>query len=241
MIVDIMDNRESPEEVLSVLEAHLPYSLPVLRRLQFMNFPGGQTPDSHVLSTFDKELPAQDFAVAYLDFSRGPETEMWLYSSIENPSTDGNNTVCEEQILGLLKRVRYIESQIAQDRREWPGVVLIGTLHEKILGILEGHLMVKEKTYEHFKFIFKVENLPTEAPLLDKELSYSTVKLSDIPLVLSRTHIPRKEYWISCRCCKEVLTKFQENIETLSKCYNHNTCRNSNRLGIPRCFQLMLL
>jgi len=208
MAIDITDSREPPTEVLSVLEQHLPYSLPVLRRLQFMNFPGGQTSDSHVLSTFDKELPAQDFAVAYLDFSRSPETEMWLYSSIENPVTDGNNTVCEEQILELLKRVRDIESQIAQDRREWPGVVLIGTLHEKILGILEKHARVKEKTYKHFKFIFKVENLPTGVPLPDKELSYSTVKLSDIPLVLSRTHIPRKEYWVSCRCCKEILTKF---------------------------------
>jgi hypothetical protein len=208
MTIDIIASREPPKEVLSVLEQHLPYSLPVLRRLQFMNFPGGQTPDSHVLSTFDKELPAQDFAVAYLDFSRGPETEMWLYSSIENPGTDWNAIICEEQILELLKRVRDIESQMAQDRREWPGVVLIGTLHEKILGILEKNSMVKEKTYEHFKFIFKVENLPIGAPLLDKELSYSTVKLSDIPLVLSRTHIPRKEYWVSCRCCKEILTKF---------------------------------
>jgi hypothetical protein len=208
MTIDIIASREPPKEVLSVLEQHLPYSLPVLRRLQFMNFPGGQTPDSHVLSTFDKELPAQDFAVAYLDFSRGPETEMWLYSSIENPGTDWNAIICEEQILELLKRVRDIESQMAQDRREWPGVVLIGTLHEKILGILEKNSMVKEKTYEHFKFIFKVENLPIGAPLLDKELSYSTVKLSDIPLVLSRTHIPRKEYWVSCRCYKMVLTTF---------------------------------
>jgi hypothetical protein len=208
MAVDIIDSREPPRSVLSVLEQHLPYSLPVLRRLQFMNFPGGQTPDSHILSTFDKEVPAQDFAVAYLDLSRGPETEMWLYSSIENPGIDGNSTVCEEQILELLKRVRDIESQIAQDRRQWPGKVLIGTLHEKILGILEKHAMVKEKTYEHFKFIFKVENLPTGAPLLDKELSYSTVKLSDIPLILSRTHIPRQEYWVSCRCCREALTKF---------------------------------
>ena len=208
MAIDITDSREPPTEVLSVLEQHLPYSLPVLRRLQFMNFPGGQTPDSHVLSTFDKELPAQDFAVAYLDFSRGPETEMWLYSSIENPGTDWNAIICEEQILELLKRVRDIESQIAQDRREWPGVVLIGTLHEKILGILEKNSMIKEKTYEHFKFIFKVENLPTGAPIIDKELSYSTVKLSDIPLVLSRTHIPRKEYWVSCRCYKMVLTTF---------------------------------
>jgi hypothetical protein len=155
MAIDIIDSRERPKEVFSVLEQHLPYSLPILRRLQFMSFPGGQTPDSHVLSTFGKELPTQDF-----------------------------------------------------DRREWPGVVLIGTLHEKILGILEKHAMVKEKTYEHFKFIFKVENLPTATPLLDNELSYSTVKLSDIPLVLSRTHIPRKEYWVSYRCCKEALTNF---------------------------------
>jgi hypothetical protein len=201
MTINIIENRTPPKEVLSVLEQHLPYSLPVLRRLQFMSFPGGQTPDSHVLSTLDKDLQSQEFAVAYLDFSRGPETEMWLYSSIENPQAGGNKTACEEQILEMLKRVRDIESQIVQDARGWPGVVLIGSLHEKILGILEKHLMVKEKTYEHFKFIFRVENLPTAAPLPDKELSYSAVRLSDIPLVISRTHIPRKEYAVPFCCC----------------------------------------
>lgn len=40
------------EEVSKALIGDLPYSLPLLRRLQFMNFPGGRTLHSHVLSVF---------------------------------------------------------------------------------------------------------------------------------------------------------------------------------------------
>ena len=201
-------SRANMEPRVNIRRTDVEIATTCLQYLSFHCFDDALTDEEISTYAYQGYYAFQDFAVAYLDFSRGPETEMWLYSSIENPVTDGNNTVCEEQILELLKRVRDIESQIAQDRREWPGVVLIGTLHEKILGILEKHARVKEKTYEHFKFIFKVENLPTGVPLPDKELSYSTVKLSDIPLVLSRTHIPRKEYWVSCRCYKMVLTTF---------------------------------
>lgn len=47
-IVDVDTVGEVPEEVSNALSADLPYSLPLLRRLQFMAFPGGKTLDSHV-------------------------------------------------------------------------------------------------------------------------------------------------------------------------------------------------
>jgi hypothetical protein len=53
--------------------------------------------DSFVLSTFDTQPPGSNFLLAYLDFSRGPNTKMWLYSSIENSSILGDEVVCEEQ------------------------------------------------------------------------------------------------------------------------------------------------
>jgi hypothetical protein len=188
----IKDNVDPPELVLEVLTQHLPYSLPTLRRLQFMATPGGRkTPNSHVLSTFDTEAPGTDFVVACLDFSRGPDTEMWLYSSLENPATPGDEAVWEEQILKLLARTREIEADY-QAQRATPGILLIGSIHKRVFGLLQKHSLVKSQTPEHFKFLFKVKDLPPAKELPDG-LSWSEVKPSDIPLVLSRTSIPYQE------------------------------------------------
>jgi hypothetical protein len=189
METTIKDNAEPPEQVLRTLTKHLPYSLPTLRRIQLMETTGGsRTPDSHVLSTFDMEAPGKDFLVAFLDFSRGPDTEMWLYSSLENPATPGDEVVCEEQVLKLLARVREIEAAY-HAQRATPGILLIGSLHKRVFQLLKKHELVSRQTPEHFKFLFTVGNLPLGRELPD-ELSYSSVRPSDIPLVLSRTSIP---------------------------------------------------
>jgi hypothetical protein len=65
----------------------------------------GKSLDSHVLIS---SLTSEDFAIAYLDFSRGPETELWLYSSLERGEATKNESKCEEQIIGVLKRVAEI-------------------------------------------------------------------------------------------------------------------------------------
>jgi len=192
MKTNIKDNLEPPELVLQVLTQHLPYSLATLRRLQFMETTGGsKTSNSHVLSTFDTEAPGKDFLVAYLDFSRGPDTEMWLYSSLENAATPGDEAACEEQVLKLLDRVREIEGAF-KARRATPGILLIGPLHKRVHQLLEKHSLVKRQTEEHFKFLFRVRDLPLGRQLSDG-LSWSSVRPSDIPLILSRTSIPYQE------------------------------------------------
>ncbi|KAI1498258.1 hypothetical protein F5X99DRAFT_336148 [Biscogniauxia marginata] len=99
----------SPPAYLSgLLAAQLPRSLPLLRRLQFTRFPGGITPHARVLvatsstpSSLSSPPPSHSsssspppssapvvsedhFAAAYVDLSRGPETQVWLYSSLEH-------------------------------------------------------------------------------------------------------------------------------------------------------------
>lgn len=184
----IIDNSDPSELVLEVLTQHLPWSLPLLRRLQFMRGSGAKTSHSRVLSTFDKENPNREFLVASVDLSRGPETELWLYSSVENGGLPGNEAVCEKQVLRLFERVREMEKKF-ESRRPTPGVVLVATLHAKVLKMLEKHSMVKAKTEEHLKFIFQMGDLPEGKPLLE-ELAWSSVMPTDIPLVLSRTSIP---------------------------------------------------
>jgi hypothetical protein len=193
----ITDKPKPFECILTALTQQLPFSLPLLRRLQFMNVPGGHTATSHILSTFDTSIPSTEFAVVYLDFSRGPETELWLYSTIERYPSPTYETVqtCTAQILALLAHVRGLEKDFTQiQERETPGTLLVGTLHKTILQILEKRDLVKDKTYEHFKFIFEDKELPPPKPLVDETLCWGVITVEDIPLVLLRTEIPRKEF-----------------------------------------------
>lgn len=189
MEITIKDNAEAPELVLQVLKQHLPYSLATLRRLQFMSHPGGaKTPSSHVLSAFDTSSPGQEFFVACLDFSRGPDTEMWLYSSLENPSLPSNQAICEAQILSLISRVREIEAAYTA-QRAIPGILLIGSLHKRVFEILQKNELVQRHTPEHLKFLFRLDGLTLGGELPDG-MVFSEVGAEDIPLVLSRTAIP---------------------------------------------------
>ncbi len=158
-----------------------------------MSSPGGaKTPDSHVLSTLDTSSPGQEFFVACLDFSRGPDTEMWVYSSLENSSVPSIRAVCEAQILSLISRVREIEAACSAQRAT-PGILLIGSLHKSVFEILQKHELVQRHTTEHLKFLFRLEDLPLGGELPDG-MALSEVGAEDIPLVLSRTAIPYQAF-----------------------------------------------
>ena len=95
-----------------------------------MNTRGGKSPDNHVLIS---PPTSEDFAIAYLDFPRGPETELWLYSSLERRQA---TKTCEEQIDGIFTRTEEIEKTFS-GQRQTPGVVLIGSLHEKVFDVMQ--------------------------------------------------------------------------------------------------------
>ncbi|QDS67812.1 hypothetical protein FKW77_007100 [Venturia effusa] len=83
----------SGASVLPILREHLPYSLPLYRRLQFEY----RSPSSYVLATFpppdDQNAGSHGnspngetcFAIAFTDRSRRPETECWIFLSSEVP------------------------------------------------------------------------------------------------------------------------------------------------------------
>jgi hypothetical protein len=176
-----------PDTIYSALSSHLPYSLPLLRKLQFMNAPGGKPPDIYVLTS---SPTCSDFAAAYLDLSRGPETELWLYS-LERGQSAKNELNCEGRIIDILGRVAEIANKFP-GQRQMPGVVLIGSLHGKCLMFFRKGL-VRDSTDAYFKFLFRSEQLPISQPLFSHDLEWSTVNQGDIALVLLRTEVPRKE------------------------------------------------
>ncbi|KAI8632300.1 hypothetical protein F5Y19DRAFT_358930 [Xylariaceae sp. FL1651] len=107
MAIQVTVYTAPPEALAKRLQSYLPHSLLLIRRMRFTRFPGGITEHARVLwaSTVsledhlarypdvgagkleregggERETEAP-FAAAYLDFSRGPETELWLFSSTE--------------------------------------------------------------------------------------------------------------------------------------------------------------
>ena len=138
MGLTIRDLTDVPEWTLDLLKGHLPFSLPVLRRFQSARrIEGGLPPAAHILLVYNvgdssashhpssPPRPAH-FAAAYLDPTCGPETECFLYSTLEDASArneadltsnptascslpEAERAVCAEQVLALLRRARKIE------------------------------------------------------------------------------------------------------------------------------------
>ncbi|ETS88046.1 hypothetical protein PFICI_01874 [Pestalotiopsis fici W106-1] len=205
--------RPTPE-LLSLLSGHLPHSLPLLRRLQFAhNNPAGASEYSRILSVGDESA----FAAAYVDVSRGPETEVWLYSSLEhqdgrqmtndsssnNQDHDDDDDIQGRHLVALLQAVRaqrdaYTAAGHGPPRKQGP--VLFGTLAEPVrhrlldLGARSTYVTVWDKWH------FRLEGLPrgavarAEEHMARDDMSWATVdSREDTAVVLGRTKIPRSE------------------------------------------------
>ncbi|OTB18269.1 hypothetical protein K445DRAFT_245643 [Daldinia sp. EC12] len=221
---------QPPEDLVTLLRTHhRPHALPLLRRLAFTRFPGGITKHTRILFASASGLELRDhsqdtpFAAAYLDLSRGPETEIWLYSTLErHPSalvaSAASSTISnahEEQAAAecacqLLRRVKSLReafyapgtTHAAVQRQEGlslrPAQILAGTLSETTRIALLNRGVVFSYVAVYDKWMFRLGSLPEAAPPrpLAEEgegMEWRTVRREDIPLMLSRTSIPRKE------------------------------------------------
>ncbi|KAI0135403.1 hypothetical protein F4814DRAFT_21135 [Daldinia grandis] len=208
---------QPPEDLINLLQTHhRPYALPLLRRLRFTRFPGGITEHARILfaSAPGLEQPHnhshQDtpFAAAYLDLSRGPETELWLYSSLERapaapaepPSAAAAE--CAYQLLREVKAIREAfyapaTEHAAVQRRDGLGLrparVLAGTLSETTRRALLNRGIVFAYVAVFDKWMFRLDGLPEVPSPLGPGMEWRAVGRGDIPLMLSRTKIPRKE------------------------------------------------
>ncbi|OIW34477.1 hypothetical protein CONLIGDRAFT_638833 [Coniochaeta ligniaria NRRL 30616] len=167
-IIETFPPSAIPAHLLTRLTSHLPFSIAVLRRLQVASLKkGGSTPTSHILyvhSDGSSHAAADDsspFAAAYVDLSRGPETECWIYSSLQdsvplNPVPTSSEALppadlsrderdaCVQQLLVLLRRIRGLEASYASahhgeeglNKGHSRGYVRIGALHETVRRLL---------------------------------------------------------------------------------------------------------
>lgn len=203
---------EPPESLTNLLTAHLPYSLPLLRRLQFARFPGGRTETTHILFASSATEPLQPrgggdggeaatapFAAAYLDLSRGPETEIWLYASLErgssslaSPQPQGWPLMEAAPVLAMLARVRAVRDMWAAPRALGPAV-LAGALAERTRAALTTAGVVFPTVGVFDKWLLRPEGLPAPALSLPPGMRWATVRSADLGLVLSRSKIRRTE------------------------------------------------
>lgn len=214
-----------PESLIAPLKEHLPHSFAVLRRAQFTQFPNGISPHAHFLFASEPlprgsagaattSPPYKHFAAAYLDLSQGPETQMFLYSTLQDAGDDdGLPSVPDAEVehvldlcAAIFARVRVIAADTAADGRHAlyrAHGAMVGNFHEATYQLLVARRgLVSSYWNPHDVWLFRVDELPPPEDQLETSSSslakvgeeglvWSVVRREDVPLIASRTSLPK--------------------------------------------------
>ncbi|RSL50101.1 hypothetical protein CEP53_008919 [Fusarium sp. AF-6] len=186
-----------PEGLLKLLDDNLPYSLPLLRRIQFTKFEGGLTKTARIIlvsehGDFESESP-QRFSAAYLDIGGGPDTQMWVYSTVEKSSEpDAKETIIYERQLARLTDEAIGIAKGYNKELAYPGAVLLGTIHDTTRALLSktGRVEPRE-TGAYDKWLFQYQDIPNDETELPEGMNWGTANEDDCAVVVARTNIPR--------------------------------------------------
>ncbi|KAI7787120.1 hypothetical protein LA080_001213 [Diaporthe eres] len=209
-----------PETEFGRLRDHLPQSLPLLRRIQFTHYPQGTTEHARYLIATDSDgaidggdrqgqppSSQRHFAAAYLDLSKGPETEMYLYSTLED-ATDlaavPNDEV--ERVLDLAVALLH-RGKLAAEEALRSGAYklargagfLVGGLHQPTYELLCSRRGLTSSYWNpHHAWLFRLDRLPGGGGSEGGSgpgpgLRWDVVRREDVPLIASRTYIPKIE------------------------------------------------
>lgn len=221
---EVSTYREPPAHLLERLRAHLPYSLPLLRRLEYALTPGGTTEHARILLAAgaggggdhagdDDGDDGAAFAAAYVDLSRSPETQIWVYSSLEWAVARGGSAAAAargpvdgEQALALLREMRGIrdahndaaagEGAEEEGRRERSG--MIGSLATAVRALLASRGCAFPYHTSWDAWVFRADRLPrvdVQAEMERRGLRWGgATGKEDYPLIISRTKIPKQQY-----------------------------------------------
>lgn len=211
-----------PESLIAPLKEHLPHSFAVLRRAQFTHFPHGTSPHAHFLfasgplpgesaGATTPSPPYNHFAAAYLDLSQGPETQMFLYSTLQDAGDDLSSVPDAEveQFLdfcaAIFARVRLIAAEtVAEGRHALYRAqgAMVGNFHEATYRLLVARRgLISSYWNPHDVWLFRVDELPPPEDQLgtssslakvgEEGLVWSVVRREDVPLIASRTSLPK--------------------------------------------------
>ncbi|KAI5866593.1 hypothetical protein GGS23DRAFT_615149 [Durotheca rogersii] len=194
-----------PPALLARLAARQ-HALPLLRRLRFAaRVAGATTEHARVLycgGGFSAATEEQEggearagedgapFAAAYLDVSRAPETQLWLYASLEDaaPAETEEAAECAWRVLREVRRQHGAYAAGA----DGPAAVLAGSLGEALRAALATRGAVFARVGLYDKWLLRARGLPPPAAA-PPGLRWGPVRRRDVPLMLARTSIPRQE------------------------------------------------
>lgn len=181
---------EPPEALEALLSSHMPYSLPLLRRLQFSKHKGLSSPAERFILVSDSANDA--FTAAYLDVAGGPDTHMWLYSTLEDGNDDSNE---DEYYRTQLDRLARAAVDVAKQHGKptlYPEGVLLGSLHTRVRRLLQdmGRLTARSSGY-YDKWIFRAGELPGADVALPEGLRWDVPTYEDCETVVERADVPR--------------------------------------------------
>lgn len=186
-----------PPELLELLTLHLPTSLTLLRRLQFAAFKDFTKPDARIVFSSDTDgfgdvstsTKPRSFAVAYVEFSGGPDAQMFMYSSLEHADKqDGSEH--EMHIANVVRELIRLRKEYG-GKLVYGNSVLLGSLHSKVRKILvKSGRVTPRPSGDYDKWLFRMESVP-EPQQTPEGMQWGKASLEDCRLVASRTDIPR--------------------------------------------------
>jgi hypothetical protein len=186
----------------TALKSSLPYSINLVYRTQHAN----TTPYAHILATFPPSIALEDvpecWAVAYLDRSKRPETELWIFAAGEmphhSPSPESFCSGCRKAVLSLLDYMATLPTPPYRSDMQY--ALDLANQHEKDVPFPgpEGMYAPSPGTFMRHLLLPKVVLLGAghhrileicrdtglvckEFPGADSELSKFVFKLSDLP------------------------------------------------------------
>lgn len=184
-----------PDDVESMLGAHTPYSLPLLRRLQHAK----HIQPSPQARTILVSHPDGSLTAAWVDFAGGPDTQMWLYSTLDDesetvPIDHYTATHYTAQLEELTMEILRLGAQYGKSSH-YPGALLLGSLTTPVRRLLEKMNRVQSRPSGYYdKWLFRPENLPTQDDGLPPGMRWDEANLSDCQIVVARTNLPRTAY-----------------------------------------------
>ncbi|KAL6889145.1 hypothetical protein GGI43DRAFT_226558 [Trichoderma evansii] len=189
-----------PQELVELLSTELPYSLPLLRRLQFTKFSHGTSQHARVIFVSDTQLSSRPkaYTAAYLDFSK-MESQMFIYSTLEHSrNKDGTDSggVYEQQLGAVVQEVIRLRKEYGQELLQIftnPDRILVGSLHSETRSVLErfeGRVAPRPSGLFD-KWLMKRDALPPPDDSLPSGMYWDSANLDDCRIIVSRTDIPR--------------------------------------------------
>ncbi|KIW03900.1 uncharacterized protein PV09_04743 [Verruconis gallopava] len=213
----------SGETVLPILYNALPYSAPLYGRLRFHH----RSPSSHVFASFppslqsvnlDNSMIPRCYAIAFLDRTRRPETECWLFTSGEVPNRCSLSSQakhcddCKAALVAVLDAVfssnvpesnhsaETMKQASPEMQRALKGeIMLLGAVNEVTAKIVweatantSTSAPADRAEVPYLKYLFRPEALPRSQDL-PTGFKWGKVRREEFALVRSRTSIPRQD------------------------------------------------